>query len=72
MSHKGVDGRGRYDNEAGNSLRRQETNQWGGRRLQARGPYFRACEDLHTVQEFQILPSLLLIGFKKKLARGKL
>ena len=24
MSHKGVDGRGRYGNEVGNSLRRQE------------------------------------------------
>ena len=29
--------------------------------------YFRACEDLHTVQEFQTLPSLLLIGLKKNL-----
>ena len=29
MSHKGVDGRGRYGNEVGNSLRRQETGRWG-------------------------------------------
>ena len=44
MSHKGVDGRGRYGNEVGNSLRRQERERerrtdGGGRRLQARGVY---------------------------------
>ena len=40
MSHKGVDGRGRYGNEVGNSLRRQERRtDGGGRRLQARGAY---------------------------------
>ena len=44
MSHKGVDGRGRYGNEVGNSLRRQERERekrtdGGGRRLQARGAY---------------------------------
>ena len=27
MSHKGVDGRGRYGNEVGNSLRRQERDE---------------------------------------------
>ena len=29
--------------------------------------HFRACEDLYTVQEFQTLLSLLLIGLKKNL-----
>ena len=27
MSHKGVDGRGQYSNEVGNSLRRQERDE---------------------------------------------
>ena len=30
MSHKGVDGRGRYGNEVGNSLRRQERDELMG------------------------------------------
>ena len=38
MSHKGVDGRGRYGNEVGNSLVQRRTD-GGGRRLQARGVY---------------------------------
>ena len=32
MSHKGVDRRGRYSNEVGNSLRRQESQTNGGGR----------------------------------------
>ena len=36
-------------------------------RLSLKTIHFRACEDLHTVQEFQTLPSLLLIGLKKNL-----
>ena len=43
MSHKGVDGRGRYGNEVGNSLRRKRERErqidGGGRRLQAREAY---------------------------------
>ena len=43
MSHKGVDRRGRYGNEVGNSLRRKRERErrtdGGGRRLQARGVY---------------------------------
>ena len=38
MSHKGVDGRGRYGNKVGNSLGQRRTD-GGGRRLQARGAY---------------------------------
>ena len=39
MSHKGVNGRGRYGNEVGNSLRNKRRTDGGGRRLQARGAY---------------------------------
>ena len=42
MSHKRVDGRGRYSNEVGNSLgqrERERRTDGGGRRLQARGAY---------------------------------
>ena len=39
MSHKGVDGRGRYGNEVGNSLRSKRQTDRGGRRLQAQGVY---------------------------------
>jgi len=35
MSHKGVDGRGRYGNEVGNSLCNKRQTNRGGRRLQA-------------------------------------
>ena len=42
MSHKGVDGRGRYGNEVGNSLRRQERERrtdGGGRGCKPKGAY---------------------------------
>ena len=48
MSNKGVDGRGRYGNEVGNSLRskrERETNRWG--RKEAASPeYIRGGQGL--------------------------
>ena len=39
MSHKGVDGRGRYDNEVGNSLRNKRRTDRGGRGCKPKGAY---------------------------------
>ena len=39
MSHKGVDRRGRYGNEVGNSLRNKRRTDGGGRGCKLKGAY---------------------------------
>ena len=39
MSHKGVEGRGRYGNEVGNSLRNKRRTDGGGRGYKPKGAY---------------------------------
>ena len=65
MSHKGVNGRGRYGNEVGNSLHNKRRTDGGGRGCKPKGAYKEVPRpsrrlDLATTKSSLTLPPPLL------------